>query len=61
MFKLIKDAKEILLDEEKRKEYDKKYRAQLLKKASREKMDKRQRDLTEILHTKEEEGKLSKF
>ena len=56
MFKLVKEAKEILLDEEKRAEYDKKHKAMLMRKAGREKMDKRQRELREALNAKEDEG-----
>lgn len=56
MFKLVKEAKEILLDEEKRAAYDKKHKAMLMRKAGREKMDKRQRELREALNAKEDEG-----
>ena len=56
MFKLIKNAKDILLDQKKRADYDAKYRQMLQKKAKPEKMDKRQRELTESLFAKEEEG-----
>ena len=56
MFKLVKEAKEILLDEERRAAYDKKHRAMLMRKAGREKMDKRQRELREALNAKEDEG-----
>lgn len=45
-----------MLDEEKRKAYDKQHRAMLLKRAGKEKMDKRQRELTETLFAREEEG-----
>ena len=56
MFKLVKEAKEILLDEEKRAAYDKKHKAMLMRKAGREKMDKRQRELREALNAREDEG-----
>lgn len=56
MFKLIKEAKEILLDEEKRKAYDSKHKSMLMKRAGKEKMDKRQREMTEKLQEKEEAG-----
>lgn len=52
----MKEAKEILLDEEKRAAYDKKHKAVLMRKAGKEKMDKRQRELTESLFAKENEG-----
>ena len=54
MFKLVKEAKEILLDEEKRAAYDKKHKAMLMRKAGREKMDRRQRELREALNAKDE-------
>ena len=56
MFKLIKEAKEVLLDPTKRAAYDRKHKAMLMKKAGKEKMDKRQRDLTESLFAREEAG-----
>ena len=56
MFKLIKDAKDVLLDPKKRADYDKVHRAMLRKKAKTEQLDKRQRALTESLFAKEEEG-----
>lgn len=45
-----------MLDEEKRKAYDKQHKAMLMKRAGKEKMDKRQREMTETLLAKEEEG-----
>ena len=56
LFKLIKEAKETLLDPTKRAAYDRKHKAMLMKKAGKEKMDKRQRDLTESLFAREEAG-----
>ncbi|KAK8801425.1 hypothetical protein WA171_004567, partial [Blastocystis sp. BT1] len=57
LFKLIKEAKEILLDPAKRTIYDRKHKAMLMKKAGKEKMDKRQRDLTESLFAREDAAK----
>ncbi|KAK8796898.1 hypothetical protein WA588_001024 [Blastocystis sp. NMH] len=57
LFKLIKEAKEVLLDPTKRAAYDRKHKAMLMKKAGKEKMDKRQRDLTESLFAREEAAK----
>ena len=54
---MIKEAKEILLDPAKRTVYDRKHKAMLMKKAGKEKMDKRQRDLTESLFAREDAGK----
>lgn len=53
---MIKEAKEILLDPAKRTVYDRKHKAMLMKKAGKEKMDKRQRDLTESLFAREDAG-----
>ena len=44
------------MDEEKRKAYDKQHKEMLMKRAGKEKMDKRQRELTETLFAKEEAG-----
>ena len=44
------------MDEEKRKAYDKQHKAMLMKRAGKEKMDKKQRELTETLFAKEEAG-----
>lgn len=56
LYKQVCEAKEVLMDEQKRAVYNKKYKAMLASKSRRENMDKRQREMTESLFAREEAG-----
>lgn len=57
LYKQVCEAKEVLMDEQKRAVYNKKYKAMLASKSRRENMDKRQREMTESLFAREEAAK----
>lgn len=56
LYQLISEARDVLMDEQKREAYNKKHKAMLARKSRRENMDKRQRELTESLLAREEAG-----
>lgn len=56
VYQLISEARDVLMDEQKREAYNKKHKAMLARKSRRENMDKRQRELTESLLAREEAG-----
>ena len=56
LYQLISEARDVLMDEQKREAYNKKHKAMLARKSRRENMDKRQHELTESLLAREEAG-----